>query len=180
MMLDRNIQREILHTLYETYPEPNFHAFYSVTKDSSKVMGTSIKYCYPHCSSEQLKINLFYLQEHNLVENAVRPSASGYYVDMNNARLTHKGVDFLLDDGGLSAILGTVIVKLHEDTIKQLLIAKIEKSALPEQEKSSLLSGIKNLSGKALEQVVTNLVDLGFDHSEKAISLLQKTFESLL
>lgn len=180
MMLDRSIQREILNTLYETYPEPNFQAFYSITKDSILTGSKSIKYCYPHCNGEQLKINLFYLQEHGLVENAVRAASTGYFLDINNARLTHKGVDFLLDDGGLSAILGTVVVKLHEDTIKQLLISKIKEADLPDQEKSSLLNGIKNLSGKALEQAVTNLVDLGFEHPGTAIALLQKMFGSLL
>ncbi|POY47428.1 hypothetical protein, partial [Avibacterium paragallinarum] len=92
----------------------------------------------------------------------LRPSGRG---GCQSARLTNKGADFLLDDGGLSAILGTITIKFHEDTIKSILSTKIESSSLPKEEKSSLLNILKGLSGKALERVITKLVDLGFENA---------------
>ncbi|MFP4752590.1 hypothetical protein, partial [Pasteurella multocida] len=84
-----------------------------------------------------------------------------------------KGVDFLLDDGGLSSILGTITVKLHEDTLKKLLLSKIENADLPKEEKTKIIKVVKNLGNTALEQVVANLVDIGFENLPKLIPLLR-------
>ncbi|WP_115615724.1 hypothetical protein [Avibacterium paragallinarum] len=70
-------------------------------------------------------------------------------------------------------------IKFHEDTIKSILSTKIESSSLPKEEKSSLLNILKGLSGKALERVITKLVDLGFENADQAIPLLKIAFESL-
>ena len=43
-----------------------------------------------------------------------------------------------MDDGGLSAILGVVTVKLHSDTIQALLNTKIDQADIPPEEKSKL------------------------------------------
>ena len=46
------------------------------------------------------------------------------------------GIDFLTDDGGLSAILGVVTVKLHSDTIQALIAAKIDQAEISDSEKA--------------------------------------------
>lgn len=44
-------------------------------------------------------------------------------------------MDFLADDGGLSAILGTVIIKFETEQLKAILAAKIMSSDLSPERK---------------------------------------------
>ena len=53
----------------------------------------------------------------------------GGKITWGGARITAKGIDFLEDDGGLSAILGVVTVKLHADTLREMLAKKIDASS---------------------------------------------------
>lgn len=175
MKLDRTIQKEILLKLAETYPHPNGSELIYYDDITNLDIGFNN---YPY---DYIVANLFYLQEHQLVDGFSIEYALGGSSSENfyGVRLTNKGADFLLDDGGLSAILGTITIKFHEDTIKSILSTKIESSSLPQNEKSSLLNALKGLSGKALERVITKLVDLGFENADQAIPLLKIAFESL-
>lgn len=175
MKLNRALQKAILLKLAETYPHPNGEQLISYVSREEGYTG------FNNQSYNDIVANLFYLQEHQLIEGfTIKYSLGGHSIEnFSSTRLTHRGADFLLDDGGLSAILGTITVKFHEETIKSLLSAKISDSNLPEHEKSTLLTSLKNLSGKALEQVITKLVDLGFESADQAIPLLKTAFESL-
>ena len=84
------------------------------------------------------------------------------------------GLDFLADDGGLSAILGVVTVKLHADTIRDLISAKIEEAAIPPEHKSALKKGLASLSEKALGAATTDLVRTGLDHLPDAAHWLRQ------
>ena len=57
--------------------------------------------------------------------------------------ITAKGIDFMMQDGGLSAILNTKIVKLHPDTIRDLLQNRIQASSL--ENKEELIDKIKSI-----------------------------------
>ena len=59
-------------------------------------------------------------------------------ISVSLPKITAKGVDFIRDDGGLSAILSVQTVKLHEDTLKELLSIAIQQAKLPEPEKESI------------------------------------------
>lgn len=80
----------------------------------------------------------------------------------------------MADDGGLSAILDTVTVKLHADTLRDLLEAKISSSNLTDTEKKGFIEHIRSLSSEGLRTAVTHLVDQALDHLPDAIPLLQK------
>ncbi|OOF84440.1 hypothetical protein BKG93_07895 [Rodentibacter ratti] len=164
MKLDRALQKNILLKLAETYPLPNGNELHTLCEDINV-----------------LTANIFYLQEHDLIRDfqlilSVDAEAT---INIIYTTITKNGMDFLAADGGLSAILGTITVKFHEDTLKALLTSKIQSANIPDSEKSTLLSALKNLSGKALEQVITKLVDLGFENADQAIPLLKIVFESL-
>ena len=75
-----------------------------------------------------------------------------------------RGMDFLADDGGLASILGTVVVKLHADTIRNMLLSKAEASGLPEPEKSALRKQIEALPGAALQTLTTRAAQEGLAH----------------
>ena len=160
MKLDRKLQRDILGTLRDTYPRP----------EQSKLFNTA------GCDSErdeQIVANLIYLEEHGLVRSGVEFSLTGSVIYQGGATITAAGLDFLEDDGGLTAILGTVTVKLHADTIRDLMLAKVEDSHLPAAEKSALRKAISTLSGEALKEVAKKLVAAGIENAPDAIEAIK-------
>jgi hypothetical protein len=144
MILDRARQLEILQSLEATYPDHD-------------------KSFLDRQNEEADFANLTYLQEHGLVNAALDRSLSGGYI-FTGARITAKGLDFLADDGGLTAILGTVVVKLHSDTIRELLQQKITDSELSPEKKSWLMEQMGNLSTEALNSITRELVRAGIDN----------------
>lgn len=106
--------------------------------------------------------NLRYLQEHGLVHASIKRSLSGTYL-FSGASITAKGIDFLADDGGLSAILGTVTVRIHADSIKELLSARIENADLPNEQKAWVLKQVETISDESLKTVTKSLIEQGLD-----------------
>ncbi|SFB38362.1 hypothetical protein SAMN03159488_03419 [Pseudomonas sp. NFIX10] len=104
MKMIRELQREMLEHLRDCYPDAS---------DEVMSLGDP-KFCMG---------NLYYLRELGLVT-----LLDSEYIDggraIHCATITAKGIDFIEDDGGVSAILGTVTVKLHEETLRQLIEAK--------------------------------------------------------
>lgn len=97
MKLNRVLQHELLLGLADVYPEPITHELWDALTE---------KY-----GADVFHANARYLDGHGLVNRTV--SAIGTFIV-----ITPEGLDFLVDDGGLSAILNTVTVKLHEDTAR--------------------------------------------------------------
>jgi hypothetical protein len=114
-----------------------------------------------------------YLEEHGLCNGGVQIGSDAHFM-LGASSITAAGLDLLADDGGLSAILGVVTVKLHADTIRDLIAAKIEASAMPAEEKSALKRRLTTLSQKALEAATTDLVRTGLDHLPDATHWLSK------
>ncbi len=115
MKLDRELQLRILTALAAKYPESCF----DVLKENGLPQEDGIA-------------NLFYLTEHKLV-TAKFSKFSGEAMDLAGAqRITAAGMDFLADDGGVGAILGTVTIKFHEDTLRQLIELRLESAQLPD------------------------------------------------
>ena len=80
---------------------------------------------------------------------------------------------FLRRDGGLSAILGVVTVKLHADTVRDLIAAKIHVAPIPAEEKSTLKTRLAGLSEAGLRAAASDLVKQGLDHLPDAIHWLR-------
>ncbi|MGP9764571.1 hypothetical protein ACT3UM_02435 [Halomonas sp. AOP13-D3-9] len=120
----------------------------------------------------EVDFNLRYLSELGLLEctqwNVILTRPDNHQAEIAGVsvtgRITAKGVDFLEDDGGISAILGTVKVKLHADTLRGLIDAKIvENEAIPEQEKHALREALKGMKEEGLKQLTTRLISYGLD-----------------
>lgn len=156
MKIDRKLQREILVYLKGRYPRESG----AVTMDAR--LGTP----------EDIQGNLYYLREHRLVELAASTTISGK-MEIHHATITARGIDFLEDDGGVSAILDTVTIKLHEETLRQLIEAKLQASDLPEEQKSGILKALREAPGETTKQLIAKLVDLGMENAPKAIPLIQ-------
>lgn len=139
-MLDRQYQFDLLTLLLKGYP--------TYTDVTEKLVA------YQNENPEKYKANMLYLQDYGLVKGAVscafcNSSEGKAWYEINIQSLpviTNKGIDFVLSDGGLGAILGVQTVKLHDETIKEFWKEAIYQSRLEEEKKNWLSEKFKNLS----------------------------------
>lgn len=154
MKLDRTLQLDLLNQLAEEYPR-NANV-QQLTMDNPSVTP-----------------NLHYLYGHGLVDGDISQEMSGQK-HFHFAKITHAGLDFLADDGGLSAILGVVTVKLHDETIRQLVAARIETADIPVDEKRRLLDQLRGLRGESIKHLTMKLLDAGLENWPAALLAIQK------
>ena len=161
-MIDRGLQHYILCELRDAYPNS---------------VDYSNRYDYGSDEYNTFVANLVYLGSHGLIsKESVLHSKS---VDMGNsyqpghASITHTGLDFLENDGGLSAILNTVTVKFDTEQLKQMIESKINQSDLPQNEKSYAISILKDLPADSIKHLTTRVLDYGLDNMVALTELLK-------
>jgi hypothetical protein len=155
--LDRDLQRRVLTHLSALYPES----------------GQWLRAAFPDVTRIELNAHLRYLAEHGLIR------VVWFGVEPVEAILTARGADFLADDGGLSAILNVVTVRLDADSLKALLIEQVEKSEGESSAKEKLIGQIKALSSKALETAVTETVKKGLPYVPDTVTWLGEVLKKL-
>ncbi len=156
-----------------------------LSRELQKEMLEHLRDCYPNGSDEVVNLgdqeqstgNLYYLRELGLVTLLDSEYMSGEKA-IHQAKITAKGLDFIEDDGGVSAILGTITVKLHEDTLRQLIEAKVKVSNAPEDQKTGLLKALREAPGDAIKHLTEKLLDLGLENAPKAFPLIQTLLQS--
>jgi len=153
-VLNRDLMRQILEFLAKAYPATIFN----------------MEELPQH---EDLPRSLHYLAELGLIKTTETSHMGSAYPKILSVRITAKGLDFLADDGGYSAIIGAVTVRLHADTIKSLLVARIERSDLAEQDKNRLLGKLNRLGYSAVEHLLKKSVDVALESSPTLIQWLQ-------
>ena len=127
--------------------------------------------------TEEELANLWYLKEQGLVEGALEMSISQSFI-FQGAKITAKGLDFLADDGGISAILGTLTVRLHADTVKDLLLARINASDAPPEKKSWLRKQLDLASTETIKKIVGSVVDEGIKRAPDLIQLVERVTQN--
>lgn len=155
-LLDRKLQRRLLAELSDIYPRL-----------------ADIGRSFEDVDQRQLEYNLFYLREHGLIELSHSDLLDGSII-VGTGSITARGIDFISDDGGLTSILGVVTVKLHEDTIKKLLIGKIEEADGDPTAKKLLVEKIKEMPSEALGTITERALESGLDQLPDLISSLSK------
>lgn len=149
LLLDRQLQLEILTKLAEQYP--NYYEYTNLQSDSL-----------PYT---KLLANIYYLQEHRLIttDSVLEQAYTGgeYCFYLSSGRITKDGLDLLANDGGLSAILNTVTVKLEEQQFRALIEQKIQQSDFSDEQKTGLIDSIKQLPSEGVKHLFTKLIDLG-------------------
>jgi hypothetical protein len=156
--LDRDLQRRILTHLSDLYP----------------TSGDRLGAAFPDVTDSGLAANLQYLAEHGLI------GVMWFGAAPVEAILTARGADFLADDGGLSAILNVVTVRLDAESLKTLLIDQVIKSkGASSSAKTKLIGQIKSLSSKALETAVTETVKKGLSQGPNVVNWLGKVLSEL-
>lgn len=154
-MLSRELQKLILTQYASVYPDL-----------------VSENFEYEGFSKDAAKSNIFYLSEHGLIEGSWTYELDGKPFS-GALRIPAKGMDFLQDDGGLSAILGTITIKLHDDKIRALLIDRIEKSDADPVSKGGMIAAIKALPAEALKKLAHKAMDAGIEHLPRKFEQLQ-------
>lgn len=158
MKLDRGLQLEILRALEDAHPDPISLQF------AQQLISAH--------TEDKVISNLLYLEGHGLLQAGIVEGLGSRMWNINATEISSRGRDFIADDGGLSAILGVVTIKLHEDTLKELIAAKIEASDLPQPEKHRWIAALRELRAESTKHLVLKLIDLGFAHGHEALHAL--------
>lgn len=161
MILDRQLQLELLEKLRDTYPK-------HCELDKDYKSNTEIY--------EKATSNLYYLMQHGLVsENSLLKSSGfgGYFqLQFGSPTITHRGLDFLADDGGLSSILGSVTVKFEASQLKMLLEFKILESDLSPERKKSMTDALEELPAESIKHIYMQLLDKSLESIPNALVLI--------
>ncbi|WP_368750136.1 hypothetical protein [Klebsiella aerogenes] len=157
---DRNRQRLLLLAMYDAYPN-------ELSDETINAMQEAFQ------NIDILAANLIYLQSHELIKGAVRKMPSGdYSVMLFNAELTGKGIDFIRDDGGLGAVLGVQIVKIHDSTIVALEDI-LTLSNLPEEQKKGLIAKLRELPSDAIRHLTLQLLTKAALNPQATLHIIQ-------
>jgi hypothetical protein len=153
MAIDRALQHDILEKLAEHYPQQ-----FDVQQWTDE--------------EPRLIANMHYLYEHRLI-TGIESKTIGGDNRFVIAKITASGLDFLANDGGLTAILGVVTIKLHEETILKLIEVRLQAADLPPEEKAGLLTSLRELPGEAIKHLTEKLIDAGLENWPVALLAIQ-------
>lgn len=148
---NRSRQRDLLERARNAYPHP-------VLFSNSRT---------PEFDMVTIRAELHYLAGHGLIELEATsdPDAEDPCADDTDwcflCALTHRGIDFLAEDGGLSAVLGVLSIKLHQDTVRELLLHRVADSDANSTVKGKMVEQIKALPASTIEQVAKMALDAG-------------------
>ena len=158
-VVDRQLQKTYLERLAAKYPFPL--EFEELVDDDEK---------------GRPEANLSYLREHGLVAFRVQ-QVDDEFMAYGSITITAAGIDFISNDGGLTAILGVMTIKLHDDDIRKLLIDGVK--ALPETKtvQSRLIDQIKDLPSKALEKISMAALERGLKDLPNLVHLLVESVQ---
>lgn len=70
-------------------------------------------------------------------------------------------------------------IKLHDDTIKELIAQRVLESDLPAPEKRKYLDALRELPGESTKHLVLKLVDMGLEAGPQAMAWLGKLLQGL-
>ena len=115
---------------------------------------------------------LFYLAGHRLIRIGQNQYLDGTIV-VYSAIITSRGIDFIKNDGGISAILDTITVKIDNESIKALIAAQIESSDLNQTYKQKLLSLLRQLPADSTKLLTMNLVSSAVSNLPELLQILQ-------
>jgi len=149
-MLNRKLQNELLNLAAFCYPSFCRHEIKHIENFNEK---------YPTISSasrDELWREVNYLKDHELLimdrECSINASIGNLSI-FGFIKATVKGMDFIFDDGGLSAILNVQTFKLHRNAVI-VLEDLIAISNMSDKEKEHAKSTLGELPLEALKTVV--------------------------
>ncbi|EBW6364491.1 hypothetical protein DPU24_27780 [Salmonella enterica subsp. enterica serovar Oranienburg] len=157
---DREVQKQLLESLYEATPN-----------DIDEELFYEIKAAFG--SEDNMIANLLYLSQHGLISDCVTYDLSGWDINLSNLSITHHGIDFLRDDGGLGAILRIQTIRFHDDTLNELERLINASSTATNEDKKKLISQLRSLPADAIKQMTIRLLGQGLDHLPDVFHAIQ-------
>ena len=155
--IDRVLQNQILKVAADCYPR-------SVNYELDEL--------FKNLDEKKIAANLTYLAEHKLLkEHPIIESVDGIF-SLGVICITHRGIDFLADDGGLSTILNVLTVKFEANTLKAIIENKINQSDLDPEHKQSMIDSLRELPAESIKHLTTELLTRGLDNIPAAILLI--------
>ncbi|MFT8421695.1 MAG: hypothetical protein ABF665_09280 [Gluconacetobacter sp.] len=119
-----------------------------------------------------LLANLRYLEQHDLCASGI--DFRGRPTLVHCSVITARGQDYLSADGGLSAELNTITVRLSAETVRQVLAARVDADdTMDEAEKSTIRKHLETIPEKGLEAVTSAILQSVLAHAPDAIQLLR-------
>lgn len=112
-----------------------------------------------------------YLAGSGLITAATRESDG--VVHYAWANITPKGSDFINADDTIGADVHVLTIKLHEDTIRSLLIARVRESEADDTVKGKLVDQLKSLPAEAVSKLAERALDQALRYMPNAIQWLQ-------
>ena len=156
--LDRAYQLELLEILAHDYPRIcNIHGH---LKDAGQE------------AEDKYVANMIYLEQHQLIDSGITRALGGDPV-IGYPSINNRGMDLLANDGGLSAILGVVTVRLEADTLRAILEAKISESHADPSLKQAMIRKIRELPLDAIKTLSSELLKKGLDQLPNAVQSIQ-------
>ncbi|MCP1313002.1 MULTISPECIES: hypothetical protein [unclassified Halomonas] len=152
---DKTIWIEMLEAAAETYPDD------CEADQWNKKLGKSVA-----------NANINYLVEHNLVTGLAR-KRMGDIDSYGNITITSAGLDYVSQDGGLTAELGVVTIRLEAEAIQALVTAQIEMAEATRQEKNLLRQQLQALSKEGHQRLANQLIRLGLEGAPRSIEWLK-------
>lgn len=153
MNIDRDMQSRILNQLKDVYP------------------GIKSKSDFTDYTNVDFNGNIQYLYEHGLIGGHASQKF-GQPLKLTSITITAKGLDFLEDDGGLGAILGTVTIRFEKDTLRQLLDSKFSTAALPPEKKSAFREALAKISDEGLKTAVKRMTEHAISNIPEMLDFL--------
>lgn len=89
------------------------------------------------------------------------------------AKITSKGRDYLDPTGGIGGELSVVTVKLHEDTLRQIFISRIQAAEADSTVKAKLINQVKALPAEGLSKLAEKALEEGLRYMPHALQWLQ-------
>lgn len=142
---DRTLQRNLLTICLAAYP-----GYTSWSAFSPEIIAVD---------SIKLSANILYLKEHGLLTIREQRSDDPYSF-LDHMRITCRGIDFMQDDGGLSAILNVTTIKFHREAVV-VLEDLIAISDMDNADKEKAKSTLGELSTEALKIVIQTVTTAG-------------------
>ena len=133
----------------------------------------------PEAPGNKRMVNLAYLDEQGLIDVEWSEDLSAVEPEVSSARINARGIDFLKSDGGMSAILGVVTVRLHADTLRELLLNQVEKSNEDPTVKDLVKKQIRELPANAIGTLSERSLEAALGRVPLVANWLLKAIESL-
>lgn len=153
MKLDRDYQLQLLEMLSSAYPNQFDHRSFCNSMDAD----TKQKYI----------ANMRYLEEHGLVESGIFRS------QINHPRITAKGMDFIAQDGGLTAILGLVTIRLDDATLRAIFETALQKGQSADDDKRGMIARLQSLPSDAIKHLTMLILGKGLEQLPDAVSIIE-------